>query len=337
MCATAAHGKVWDERARGPLTHPFMKRSKIIATALAALAAPLVIMLSAKADLAQSNDGAPVINIKSTGGRIYVHPGEPDGQVRIPGNPVGVQMNRFNVDPQTMGTFCFPRPQSLAATRRGFRPGAPAPTAGGAAGCTPHKLPLREGPHGVAITNPGSDVELGVPNRYELLHIEAGNSPVLIEHTRGPFFITGQNDVTLHNVAGQGAVLTAGNIDSRNPQGSFVGGSSNGRITVVSGAALEHTQLYDRFGEVDWTIEGLGGGPYRVQTDSAAVHIFVRPGVGANIDATSDGGNVINQLDPSIAGVGFTSPHAVSMAVNGGGAQVTVHSKSGIIIIAPAP
>ncbi|MBV8366503.1 MAG: hypothetical protein JO194_08365 [Candidatus Eremiobacteraeota bacterium] len=313
-----------------------MKRFNLIAIALAALAAPLVIVLSAKADLAQLNDGAPVINIKSTGGRIYVHPGEPDGMVRIPGNPNGVQMNRFNVDPQTMSTFCFPRPQALVGTRRGFRPaGTPANTS--AAGCTQHKLPLREGPHGVAINNPGSDVEVGVPNRFELMHIEAGASPVVIERTRGPFFITGQNDVTLRNVSGQGAVLTEGNIDARNMAGSFVGGSANGRLALVSNAALDRSQLYARFGEIDWTIEGLGGGPYRVQTDAAGARIFIRPGVGANIDATSDGGTVTNSLDPATTSVGFAGPHAVSMTVNGGGAQVTIHSKSGNIIIAPAP
>jgi hypothetical protein len=334
MSILAAGGKVKDEGRRSPFTHAFMKRLNLIAIALAVLAAPLVIVLSAKADLAQLNDGAPVTVIKSSGGRIYVHPGEPDGVVRIPGNPAGVQMNRFNVDPQTMSTLCFPRPQAFAV-RRGIRGGGAA--AGNAGGCTPHKLPLREGPHGVTINNPGSDIEVGVPNRVELMYIQGGASPVTIERTRGPFFITGQGDVTLRDVVGQGAVLTQGNIDARNPQGVFTGGSVNGRIALTSGAPLDRAQLYARFGEIDWTIEGLGNGPYRVQTDSATARIFVRPGVGANIDATSDGGTVTNQLPPSAADVGFAGAHAVSLTVNGGGPQITIHSKSGNIIIAPAP
>ncbi|MBV8082023.1 MAG: hypothetical protein JO293_07445 [Candidatus Eremiobacteraeota bacterium] len=310
-----------------------MKRFNHLAIAVAALAAPLLIVLSAKADLAQLNDGAPVVRIQSNGGRILVHPGEPDGVVRIPGNAPGVQMNRFDVPAQA--SVCVPRPQALMP-RRGGRPGLAPPPPQPA--CVPHNFNLRPGPHGVAINNPGSDIEVGVPNRTELMYIQGGTSPVTMERTRGPFFITGQNDVILHGVAGAGTVLTLGNIDARNPQGNLTAGTLNGHITLVSNAALDKATLVDRdTGDIDWTIEGVGGGPYRVQSGSGTARLYVRPGVGANITATSLGGTVNNLLDPSIAEVGVSRPHAVSMTVNGGGAQITVNSESGNIVIAPAP
>lgn len=321
---------VGGEGARGP-SMTFMKRFNHLAIALAALAAPLLIVLSAKADLAQLNDGAPVMRIESTGGRILVHPGEPDGMVRIPGNPPGVQMNRFDVPAQA--SVCVPRPQAMMP-RRGGRPGL-APQQ---AGCVPHTFNLRPGPHGVSINNPGSDIEVGVPNRVELMYIKAGASPVTMERTRGPFFITGQSDVALHGVAGAGTVLTLGNIDARNPAGNLTAGTLNGHIMLVSNAALDKATLVARdAGDIDWTIEGVGGGPYRLQLGSGTAHVYVRPGVGVNINATSVGGVVSNSLDPSVAEVGFAGLHAATLTVGGGGAQITVYSQSGNIIVAPAP
>ena len=323
-------GKVEPRGARGPFTPTFMKRFNHLAIAVAALAAPLLIVLSAKADLAQLNDGAPVVRIQSNGGRILVRPGEPDGVVRIPGNAPGVQMNRFDVPAQA--SVCVPRPQALMP-RRGVRPGAPPQQQ---PACVPHNFNLRPGPHGVAINNPGSDIEVGVPNRTELMYIQGGASPVTMERTRGPYYIQGRGDVALHGVAGAGTVLTLGNIDARNPAGNLVAGTLNGHITLFSNAALDRATLVAReTGDIDWTIEGVGGGPYQVHLGSGAAHIFVGPGVGANIVAQSDLGIVTNLLDPSTTDIGSSRPHAVAMSVNGGGPQIIITSQAGNVTIAP--
>jgi len=331
MRCAPPHGKVKGGGARGFFSPTTMKRINFTAIALGALAAPLFIVLSAKADLGQLNDGAPVTVIKSTGGRITIHSGEPDGMVRVPGNAPGVQMNRFNVNPQTMGTFCVPRP-ALFNPRHGTRP-----LGQQSGGCTPRALPLREGPHGVSITNPGSDLEVGVPNRVELMYVQAGASPVLMERTRGPYIIIGENDVALHSVAGMGWVQTQGNVEVRNPQGNMGVATGAGRITVWSGPQLERAQFFSQSGDIEWTIAGVGGGPYRIVLGSGSARIYVRPGVGANIDATSDAGTVVNMLDPSVAAVSLSRQHALSMTVGGGGAQIIIYSREGNITIAPAP
>jgi len=308
-----------------------MRRINFAAIALGALAAPLFIVLSAKADLAQLNDGGPVTVIKSTGGKITIHSGEPDGLVRVPGNTPGVQMNRFNVNPQTMGTFCVPRPQAFNP-RHGSRTFEQQ-----SGGCTPRALPLREGPHGVSITNPGSDLEVGVPNRMELMYVQAGASPVLMERTRGPYIIIGENDVTLRSVAGMGWVQTQGNVEVRNPQGNIGVVTGAGRIAIWSGPQLERAQFFSQSGDIEWTVSGVSTGPYRVNLGSGSARIHVCGGFGASIVATSLGGTVVNMLDPSVANVSFSGPHGLSETVGGGGAQVIVNSREGNITIAPCP
>ena len=234
----APHGKVEGEGTRGSFARIIMRRINFLAIALGVLAAPLAVVLSAKADLAQLNDGAPLTVINSTGGRITVHPGEPDGLVRVPNNAAAQ------------------RPQAFE-NKRGYHPPGQNPNLNPNLNANPNcrvtHLPLREGPHGVAINNPGSDLEVSVPSRFELMYIKANASPVLMERTRGPFIITGQNDVALHGVAGMGYVQTAGNVDVRNPAGILGVATSVGRITIASGPALERLQLYSQSGDIEWT------------------------------------------------------------------------------------
>jgi len=303
-----------------------MKRINLLAVALAAAAAPLVLVLSAKADLAQMNDGAPFVIIKSNGGQITVRPGEPEGVVRVPGNAPGVQMNRFMVNREQYGKFTVP----------GFRGGRPGPFGRPGFIIPPRQvsLPLREGPHGVSIQNPGGDLPVSVPNRVEAMVINAGASPVLMEQTRGPYGIVGQNDVTLHGVSGQGFVRTSGNIDVRNPAGRIrIDQVAAGRITLQSGPALDWAQINSLNGDVDWVFNGGGGGPYRITTGSGAVRIFVRPGVGASIEAFSSDGTVTSTVDPSMVNVTAAQPHSLSLTVGGGGPQIIVVSTSGNITI----
>ena len=331
-----------------PLAASFMKRVNLLAAVLASAAAPLFIVLSAKADLAQLNDGAPLLLIKSNGGQITVRPGEPDGLVRVPGNAPGVRMDRFNVDRNAFGNVNLPAFHCTGGQRsvppamtRGKVPHpqanvAPARPCGG-----PVRIPLlnnlREGPHGVAITNPGGDLSVGVPNRFEAMLVNAGASPVLMERTRGPFIIVGDNDIALHGVSGRGWVRsTRGMVDIRNPVGALRIETESGPITLETGPGLNAAQVSSMSGDITWTLEGTGSGPYRVQAGTGTVRILVTHGVAANIDAVSDNGVVVNNLDPSVANVLLSRPHAVSLTVGGGGAQLTVHSTNGTVVIAPA-
>ena len=319
-----------DGRARGPST--IMKRINLLALALAAAAAPLCIVLSAKADLAQQTGGPPVVTIRSQGGQIIVRSGEPDGIVRVPGNAPGVQMSHFNVNAQEI-RMVFPGERGQAG--------------GGAhGGRHPYSFPsrpfnvpnLNEGPHGVAIVNPGNDLTVGVPNKTEAMFINAGPSPVTMEQTHGPFVIFGQGDIALHGVQGRGWVRTpAGNIEITNPSGALRLETATGRIVMHSGEALGSADILSQNGDVEWTINGVGGGPYRIRAGNGIVRLFVRPGIGVNIDASSDMGTVVNNLDPGMAEVSLARPHALSLTIGGGGAEITVHSLGATIIVAPAP
>lgn len=307
-----------------------MKRTNFLALALAAGAAPLMVVLSAKADLAQMTDGAPFVVIRSHGGQITVRPGEPEGVVRVPGNAPGVQMNRFNVDRQNYGKITVPGFQG--GGRRPFGKGFNIPM-------RQFNVPnLREGPHGISIQNPGGDLPVNVPNRVEAMMIDAGASPVLMEQTRGPYGIVGQGDVTLHGVSGAGFVRTSGNIDVRNPAGGMrLDQIASGHVAVVSGPELERAQVNSIDGEVDWTFNGVGSGPYRVTSSTGPVKIFVRQGVSASIEAFSEQGTVTSTVDPAMANVLAAHPHSVSLTVGGGGPQIIVLSSSGNITIATAP
>jgi hypothetical protein len=317
----------------GSLAASLMKRVNFFAVALACAAAPLCIVLSAKADLAQLNDGAPLLFIKSSGGQITVRPTEANGMVRIPGNPSGVRMDRFNVD-RNMGSNivlpAFPGQCGGGGLLRRKRP-----CIGG-----PVRLPLnnlREGPHGVAITNPGGDLSVGVPQRFDAMFVNAGASPVLLEQTRGPFIIVGDNDVTLRGVGPRGWVRTTrGTVDVRNPAGALRVDTQSGSITMQTGPALEAAQVSSVTGDITWTLNGTGTGPYRVMAGSGVVRVLLRPGIAANVDVVSENGSVVNNMDPSVANVLLSRPHAVSLTVGGGGAQLTVHSMSGTVIISPA-
>lgn len=322
----------------GPLAASIMKRVNVLAVVLASAAAPLCIVLSAKADLAQLNDGAPLLIIKSNGGQINIRPGEPAGMVRVPGNPQGVRMERFSVDRNAFSNVTLP-PFQCAGSQH---PRGPVPRREVGRPCGgPVHVPmlnnLREGPHGVTITNPGTDISVGVPNRFEAMLVNAGASPVVMERTRGPYIIVGDNDVTLRGVAGRGWVRsTRGFVDIRNPIGALRIETESGPITLQTGPALEAAQVSSTSGDITWTLNGTGTGPYRVAAGYGTVRILVRPGVAANIDAVSESGVVVNNLDPSAANVLLARPHAVSLTVGGGGAQITVHSTNGTVIIAPA-
>ena len=346
MCARPSKRKVKSVEPPGSLAANTMNRLNRLAAVLSIAAASLGVALPASADLSQLNDGAPLLLIKSNGGLLSVRPGEPDGIVRIPGNPQGVRMDRFNVNVHSSGSWILP-PLHCAGSMRhasthghGSRAGLAEPSGRPCGG--PVRIPLpssfREGPHGVAITNPGGDLSVGVPTRFEAMVVNAGASPVVVERTRGPFIISGDNDVTLRGVTGRGWVRsTRGAVDVRGQAGSMRIDTDSGPITLQTGAAFGAAQVSSTSGDITWTLNSAGAGPYRVSAGSGTVRILVRPGVSANIDAVSENGFVINNLPSAAATVLLSRPHAVSLTVGGGGAQMTVQSVDGIVLIAPAP
>ncbi|HXM17513.1 MAG TPA: hypothetical protein VN934_01740 [Candidatus Tumulicola sp.] len=309
-----------------------MKHSQILASLLAAAATVTTVLVSANADLARLTDGPPVVTIHSKGsGAITITPGD-FGGVRVPGNPPGVQISRFNVSRQAVGRIVLPRQMGRNRSSAGPRfftlPGRN------------FNLPgVRDGAHGIALENSGGDMNVEVPNHVEALLINAGASPVTLDRVGGPFVIVSDSgDVTLRNVTGHGLVRTiSGNVDVRGFSGNVHIETAFGRVTMQSSAGLDHAEVVDLRGDVDWTFNGVGAGAYRIFSGQGLVKVTLRPGIGATVDAQSDGGTVTNYFDPSAADIRFLRPHALSLAVGGGGAQITVHSKNGSVVVAPAP
>jgi hypothetical protein len=308
-----------------------MKRTQLFASLLAAAAAVATVLMCANADLARLTDGPPVLKIHSTGGTITVTQGDFPG-VRVPGNPAGVHISRFLVSRQALGRVVLPRqiggrntaggPRGFALPMRNFNvPG------------------IRDGAHGVALDNAGGDMNVEVPNRVEAMYIDAGPSPVVLDRVSGPFIVVSDaGDVTLRNVTGHGFVRTInGNIDVRGTGGNVHIETAFGRVTMQSAGGLDHGDIIDLHGDVDWTFNGVGQGAYRIFSGDGVVRVLLRPNIGATVDAQSDTGSVTNLFDPGAADVRFARPHALSIAVGGGGAQITVHSRGGTVVVAPAP
>jgi hypothetical protein len=307
-----------------------MQRTKIYAAILGAAAAVASVLFCANADLARLTDGPPVVTINSKGtGTITVTSGDFAG-VRVPGNPAGVQISRFRVTRQQMGRIVLPS-QMNATGGGGRRPLM--------LRARNFALPgVRDGAHGVALESAGAGMNVQVPGRVEALLINAGPSPVVLDHVSGPFVIVSDTgDVTLRNVTGRGFIrTTSGNVDIRGATGNVHVETVSGRVTMQSAAGLERAEVVDLQGDVDWTFNGIGAGAYRVFNGQGLVRVTLRPAVGATLDAQSDEGTVANYFDAGQADIRFARPHAVSLSLGGGGAQITVHSRSGTVVVAPA-
>jgi len=295
--------------------------------AVAALAAvPVLWVVPGRADQSAAGGGPPVVTIRSTSGALTISGGETS--VRIRSGAPNATFGRFVVNSNNRRVQ-LPR---TGAMRRTF------------AGLRSLRLPARrfelpaalEGRQGVAIGNPGGDMNVGVPQRVGALFVNAGGSDVELSNIRGPYVIQSTGGaVRLHNVFGRGLIRTLnGDID-------LTGVGGNVRVETAAGNVSAHPSMAERVeittgtGAIDWTFGRLGSGVYRFASASGLIRIEVRPGAGAFIDAQSDTGTVTNGLDPLFGQVRFSTPHAVSLQIGAGGPEITAYSKNGSVILVP--
>jgi len=295
------------------------------ATAFAAFCG---IGLPVQADQAALAGPSPVVSINSTSGQITINGGEPGVRVHSGGGQ-NVSFSRFVFGegnrhvqlPQAQNRF-----QLIGGRWRVLR------------------LPARQfelppvlvGRTGVSIGNPGGDMNVFVPNQVGALFVNAGASNVTLNGVRGPYVIqTSGGAVQLHNVVGRGLIRTLnGDIDVSGVGGYVRIETAAGNVVANPGLA-ERTDITTGSGTIDWTFARMGSGVYRFASTGGVVRVSLQPGVGAFVDALSDSGTVTNLFDPSMAQITFTTPHAVSLSIAGGGPQVTAYSRSGSVIIQP--
>lgn len=296
---------------------------------VAAFATLLLLPLPRVHQLALADDvpitTAPVLTIHSTGGTIHIYSADASAVHVRPG--LGGQ--RIGVSRFTPGQFTnapmLPAQQVCRGIGRRFR-------------C--YHLPARQfavpqtlyGSEGVHLENPGGDMSVGVPNHVGAIFINAEQGNVEVEKLRGPFIIQASGgDVHLKNVLGRGLIrTTAGNITLAGVGGDVHLVTLGGAITVF-GSYASKADVQSDSGPITWRFAHMGSGPYKFVSQQGAIHLQFLPGVAAQVDAQSTGGTVTNLLPgaPSVV----SPQQAMSIAVNGGGPEITVTSAGGDITI----
>ncbi|MBC5805082.1 MAG: DUF4097 family beta strand repeat-containing protein [Candidatus Eremiobacter antarcticus] len=304
-------------------------RVRCILTSVSCIIAAIALMgLQARADDAVSTASPPVVSVRSNGGVIRVS-GSPDGFVRAAGLQK-IKLSRFALDraaisrimlPATQGQAVFgPRRRRLRLPARQFL--VPNP---------------RGGDDGILIENPGGDMSIQVPNRVGALFINAQAGDVTLVRIRGPYVVsTADGEVRMRNVLGRGMIRTlSGNITLDRVGGDVHIQTAGGRVLALSSFA-GRADVETGGGAIDWNLTGVEAGAYRFRSDEGTIRLGFGAGVAALVDAQSDGGNVQNLFQKGAADVRYSSPHALSIAINGGGPEITVVSKSGDISLEPA-
>ena len=271
--------------------------------------------LPALADQTVSTPQAPVVVIHSTSGLVTVTRGD-DNEVRVVGgdNPTATT---FHIGADGQGVM-IPRGMGLPP-RRFTLPG------------------VREGTIGVRVENPGGDITVYVPQRDAAVLVKLDDGDAALSQFRGPYVVvTNGGSVDLRQLAGFGHVRTstgrvtmtrvAGNIHVETTSGSVMG----------TAMLAERAEVKTVGGDIDWTFEGLSGGPYRFTSGSGNVRVALAGTQAANIDAQSARGSVINRFARA-ANVRFRSQHAMSMSLAGGGPEITAASDSGVVEVGPHP
>jgi hypothetical protein len=280
----------------------------------------------ARADQSVPTNGIPVISLHSTGGGITVVQSDgPNIQVYSASN--SIRVNHFAVNPAARSRVMLPGTQTRLFGRRGWRT---------------FRLPPRQvlvpnfaaRADGISIENPGGDMTVGVPKRLGAIFINAPAGDVTLRGVRGPFVIVGSGGtVRLQNVSGRGMIRTvSGNIELTGVGGDIHIQTATGAI-VARASFAERADVVSQGGSIDWRFARVGSGAYRFRSTDAPIRLGFRPGVAALVDAQSGQGNVLSSFDPASAQTRFSSPHALSIAVNGGGPEITAASMSGDITI----
>jgi hypothetical protein len=307
---------------------PRLKATMHLRVTAIALAACAALGTAVQADQpAPVPGGAPVVTIKSTTGTVFIAGGE--AAVRLGPAAQNVSFNRFVVSGALRRVQIPPTMHRSRVLGRWQTVRLPA---------RQYMLPAAlDGRQGFSISNPGGDVNVNVPRRVGALFVNAGSSNVVLSDVRGPYVIvaSGAATVQLRNVVGHGFVRTLfGDIDLSGVGGNVRIETAAGNVTAEPSLA-ERAEVITGRGDITWTFGRLGAGEYRLQSASGQIRVSLRPDAGANVDAQSDAASVTNYLDPSAAVVRFSSPHALSLTVAGGGPEINLHSNNGAVTIFP--
>ncbi|MDQ6781184.1 MAG: DUF4097 domain-containing protein [Candidatus Eremiobacteraeota bacterium] len=279
-------------------------------------------------DLIPSNP-TPVVTIHSSGGRVTVNGSAAVAGLQLQPGLANVRLSHFALDQTTRSRIMVPATRTRLFGRHGWRMFQLPPRQF----FVPH---LNDNNDGIAFENPGGDINLGVPRRVGVLFINADGGDVVLNRVRGPYVITGNPaSVRLQNVVGHGFIrTTSGNIILVGIGGDVHIQTATGRI-IARGSAVETADVVCQSGSIDWRFARLGAGSYRFRSGDAPIRLSFRPGVAALVDFQSDRGSVQNNLDAGIAQARFVSAHAMSIAINGGGPEVTAASAGGDVTITP--
>jgi hypothetical protein len=328
----------YDEMSLAPSPRqakPSMLKKPFAASLLAIL---LLLRLSggqpgvARADDIVGTSTPPVLTIHSTGGAITITSSE-DSNVRVTsGAAQHVRISRFSPDRFGNTSIMLPERSVRVPVGRGFRT---------------YHLPARQfnvpmarfGSEGVNVENPGGDMSIAVPKHVGAIFVNAESGSVAIEKLRGPYIISAGGDVNMRNVVGRGLIrTTSGNITLGGVGGDVHVQTASGAVTVYASYA-DRADVTTEDGPITWRFARLGDGAYRFNSKQGAIHLGFRPGVAGQVDAQSDSGTVQNLFagspDSGAAAVRVSSQHALSIAVNGGGPQITATTTSGDISVEP--
>ena len=290
------------------------------------------------------------------GGNVTVAVGNP-GEVRIvSGAHVG--MTHFTVSADADGHVMLPQqgqgqgqnpgsgqasPEAVGtASGNGNAPvGAGGGGAGlGRAGFGPRSFTipgLQDGSDGLNIVNrTGSDITIYVPPMLAGLIIGAGPGDVSASNLNGSYVIvTGRGGINLQNIAGRGLLRTwTGPITLNGIAGVLGVESARGTVTARE-MSVSQADVLTQSGDVDWEFSSLGRGGYRFNSHDGNIQVGLAPDAAANVDAQSESGSVVNAFGRRHGGVRIFNRHALSMALRGGGPEITASSKFGRVTIRP--
>jgi hypothetical protein len=288
---------------------------------------------AALADDIVNTSSPPVLTVHSSGGTITVTPSE-DTNVRVTsGFSQRARVSRFN--PHDLGGTRIMLPGRIVRVRSGL-------------GWRTFRLPPRQitvpmvgfGSEGVNVENPGGDMSIAVPKRVGAIFINAEAGNVAIRKLHGPYVIQATGgDVRMQNVIGGGLIrTTSGNITIGGVGGNVHVQTASGAVTVY-GSTAGSVDVQTDNGPIYWRFAQCGNGVYRFRSKQGSIRLGFRAAAAAQVDAQSDSGSVQN-LFPSGNGNGSAvlqsfSQHAISMAINGGGPEITATTMSGDITIEP--
>ncbi len=305
----------------------------------AALAATLFLPLgglqprAALADDFVGTSTPPVLTIHSSGGTINITSSDDQG-VHVTGLGQSPRISRFNPNDLAGERILLPGKIVHVRYGRGWRT---------------YQLPPRQfmvprtrlSNDGVNVENPGGgDMSIAVPKRVGAIFINADAGDIAINKLHGPFIVQATGgDVRMQNVSGRGLIrTTSGNITLSGVGGDVHVQTATGAVTVYASYANSVDVRTDA-GAVSWRFVRCGNGVYGFHSKQGAIHLAFRGQAAAQVDAQSDTGNVQNLFPngsgPGTASVRVASAHALSMAVNGGGPEITATTTSGDITIEP--